>query len=182
MFRDRTLMPAEALRLAALGILAERGPMAYAALATEVRLFTASFGGSPVDVMSSSIELLRFEGLIRTVEEADDPGNAVVELTDEGRAAIEELLQAPIKSGNAYAKLLTALKMRFLVLLPAERQAEQIEMLAEARQGELARMLDLRAKLCDRDPGFIAWLDHEIGRIETDLAWLRGIETTVCRE
>jgi len=175
MFRDRTLMPAEALRLTALGILAERGAMAYAALATEVRLFTASFGGSPVDVMSSSIELLRFEGLIRTVEEADDPGNAVIELTQAGRDAIGDLLEAPIKSGNAYAKLLTALKMRFLGLLPAEHQAEQIEMLAETRQAELARMLDLRGKLADHNPGFIAWLDHEIGRIETDLAWLREL-------
>ena len=175
MFRDRTLMPAEALRLAALGILAERGAMTYGALATEVRLFTASFGGSPIDVMSSSIELLRFEGLITAVGKTDDPGDAVVELTDAGRKMAVELLQATIRSGNAYSKLLTALKMRFLHMLAPGRQAEQIEMLAEARRGELARLIDLRGKLADGDPGFVAWLDHEIGRIETDLVWLRGL-------
>jgi DNA-binding PadR family transcriptional regulator len=177
MFRDRTLMPAEALRLAALGILAEREAMTYAALATEVRLFTASFGGSPVDVMSSSIELLRFEGLIRTKVDAPDPGDVVVELTDEGRRTIGELLQATFRPGHAYGKLLTALKMRFLHMLEPERQAEQIEMLAEARQGELARLIDLRGKLADGSPGFVAWLDHEIGRIETDLVWLRELGT-----
>ena len=175
MFRDRTLMPAEALRLAALGILAERGVMTYGALATEVRLFTASFGGSPVDVMSSSIELLRFEGLIETVEEADDPGDVTVELTDAGRAMIGELLQATVRTGNAYSKLMTALKMRFLDMLPADRRREQVEMLVEGRQGELARLIDLRGKLVDGNPGFLAWLDHEIGRIETDLSWLRGL-------
>lgn len=179
MFRDRTLMPAEALRLAALGILAEHGHMSYAALATEVRLFTASFGGSPVDVMSSSIELLRFEGLIAVREEADDPGDVVVELTDEGRAMIGELLQAAIRPGHAYSKLLTALKMRFLHILAPDQQAEQIDMLAEARQAELARLIDLRGKLAEGHPGFLTWLDHEIGRIETDLSWLRGLGSQI---
>jgi len=174
MQRDRTLMPAEALRLAALGVLACREPMTYAALATEVRLFTASYGGSPVDVMSSSIELLRFEDLIEIAEAADDPGDAVVRLTAEGREELETLLATPVKTAGAYAKLLMALKMRFLHLLDADERAVQHELIADALEGELARLLDLRGRMADEHPDFLAWLDRDIDRARAELAWFNG--------
>lgn len=171
MQRDRTLMPAEALRLAALGVLAGRETMAYAALATEVRLFTASYGGSPVDVMSSSIELLRFEGLIEVVDKADDPGAAMVRLTTEGRDMLATLLQSPVKPSGAYAKLLTALKMRFLHLVPNEQRAFQFELLTSSLKSELARLLDLRGRLAGEHPDYLAWLDRDIDRIRAEVAW-----------
>lgn len=174
MQRDRTLMPAEALRLAALGTLATRGAMAYAALATEVRLFTASFGGSPVDVMASSIELLRFEGLIAVAEKAVDPGDAVVELTREGRGELLRLLNAAVKSTGAYARLLIALKMRFLHHLPPEQRELQLDLLAEALRTELARLLDLRQRMSDEHGDFLAWLDRDIGRVRAELDWFEG--------
>lgn len=174
MQRDHTLMPAEALRLAALGTLATRGRMPYAALATEVRLFTASYGGSPVDVMASSIELLRFEGLIAIVERASDPGDAVVELTSDGRAEAERLLQSAVRPAGAYAKLLVALKMRFLHLLDAEPRSEQIELLGEALWTERARLLDLRQRMADEHPDFLAWLDRDLDRVEAELGWFDG--------
>ncbi len=171
MQRDRTLMPAEALRLAALGVLAGHETMAYAALATEVRLFTASYGGSPVDVMSSSIELLRFEGLIEVVEKAEDPGDAKVRLTAEGREELATLLQSPVKTAGAYAKLLTALKMRFLHLLPEDQRALQFDLIADGLEGELARLLDLRGRLSGEHPDYLAWLDRDIDRVRAEVAW-----------
>ena len=174
MQRDRTLMPAEALRLAALGTLATRGRMTYAALATEVRLFTASYGGSPVDVMSSSIELLRFEGLIELGAKAEEPGDVMVELTDDGRTELARLLQAAVKSTGAYAKLLIALRMRFLHLLPPDQRALQMELLGEALRTELARLLDLRQRMADEHPDFLAWLDRDIDRVREELHWFEG--------
>ena len=171
MQRDRTLMPAEALRLAALGVLAGHETMAYAALATEVRLFTASYGGSPIDVMSSSIELLRFESLIEVVEKADDPGDAIVALTAEGREELEALLQSPVKTAGAYAKLLTALKMRFLHLLTDDQRTLQRELFADLLERELARLLDLRGRLSGEHPDFLAWLDLDIDRVKAELIW-----------
>ncbi len=173
MQRERTLMPAEALRLAALGVLACRETMTYAALATEVRLFTASYGGSPVDVMSSSIELLRFENLIAIAiaDGAEDPGDGDVTLTDDGRAELARLLAAPVKPAGAYAKLLTALKMRFLHLLGAEERATQHDLLAESLEGELARLLDLRQRMVHEHADFVAWLDRDIDRVRAELAW-----------
>ena len=64
MFKDHTLLPAEAVRLAALGLLAEE-PRRYGDLATEIRHFIALAVGPSLDLMGSSIELLRYEGLAR---------------------------------------------------------------------------------------------------------------------
>ena len=55
MFRDKSLMPKEAIRLSALGLLS-RGSMSYASVAKEVRHFTTRFWGPTLDVMAASIE------------------------------------------------------------------------------------------------------------------------------
>lgn len=178
MQRDRTLMPAEALRLSALGSLATRGPTSYGALATEVRLFTASYGGSPVDVMASSIELLRFEGLIAVAERAAEPGDVVVEITWEGRGELARLLNAPVKSTGAYARLLIALKIRFLHLLPEDQRALQRDMLAEAVRTELARLLDLRQRMSGENGDFLAWLDRDVDRVQGELKWFEDAATS----
>src|SRR5216684_2943531 len=58
MFRDNSLIPAEAIRLAALGILAE-APRRYGDLAAEIRHFTSHVVGPSLDLMGTSLELLR---------------------------------------------------------------------------------------------------------------------------
>ena len=63
MYQDKSLLPREAIRLAALGILAT-GPRSYAALAAEVRNFASRIAGPSLELMGTSIELLRYEGLI----------------------------------------------------------------------------------------------------------------------
>ena len=62
MYRDNTLIPAEAVRLAALGSLVE-GEKSYADLAREIRFFVARIVGPSLDLLGSSLELLRLEGL-----------------------------------------------------------------------------------------------------------------------
>ena len=70
MYQDNSLLPREAVRLAALGILAN-SPRTYAALAAEVRNFASRIAGPSLDLMGTSIELLRHEGLIEPANGAD---------------------------------------------------------------------------------------------------------------
>ncbi len=57
-FRDHSLIPAEAVRLAALGLLSA-GPRPYGELAVEVRHFASRMLGPSLDILCTSIELRR---------------------------------------------------------------------------------------------------------------------------
>ena len=69
MYRDNTLIPSEAIRLLALGILAD-GETAYAELAGEVRHFTGHIVGPSLDLVGAPIEVLKVEGLVETADGA----------------------------------------------------------------------------------------------------------------
>ncbi len=122
MYRDKTLIPTEAVRLCALGILAD-GPTRYADLAREVRHFAGRIVGPSLDILGPSLELLRYEGLAETENEVEGDGaEALLSITEAGRTELKTLLtsnvRAPIDDVN---KLVVALKFRFLHLLaPAE--------------------------------------------------------------
>src|SRR3546814_15849634 len=62
-YRDNTLIPSEAVRLLALGMLAGR-PMSYAELAREVRHFTGRVMGPSLDLVGAPLEVLKVEGLV----------------------------------------------------------------------------------------------------------------------
>jgi DNA-binding PadR family transcriptional regulator len=172
MYRDHSLLPKDGVRLAALGLLAQDGPMPYVRLANAVRQFTGYFWGPTLDVMSSSIELMRFEGLLTAAEGED----AMVAITAAGRERLIELLGAPLRAGATdFNKLIVALKVRYLALIPPEDRREQLETLIEVRESERARLLDLRSREATGGTTFLAWLDHEIGRIEADIAWFRRL-------
>ena len=83
MYRDNSLIPKEAIRLAALGALSG-GRALYADIASEVRQFAARIIGPSLDLLGSSIELLKFEGLIAPVSGEGFEDNAELRLTDEG--------------------------------------------------------------------------------------------------
>ena len=177
MFRDNSLMPKEAIRLSALGLLS-RGPMSYASVANEVRHFTTRFWGPTLDVMTSSIELMRLEGLVEAVSDDgnDADGAAILRLTDAGRAELNELLSATVRAeASDFSKLAIALKLRFMHLLPVAEQRDQAESLIEMRQIEAARLIDLRATHADEGGHFLRWLDREIDRAQDDLAWLEDL-------
>ena len=175
MYQDNSLLPREAVRLAALGILAN-APRTYAALAEEVRNFASRIAGPSLDLMGTSIELLRHEGLIEPADGADTGINdAVFNLTDEGRAELTRLLQAQIRAPlSDVSKLIVALKFRFLHFLPVEDRRTQLAMMIEVCETELARYLDLRAQHYQEAGDLIGWLDHEIGSIENRLDWLQS--------
>lgn len=176
MFADNTLTPKEAARLCALGIIA-REPMRYSALAGSVRHFLSRVAGPQLDLMGTSIELLRYEGLVEALDGAGMEDDALLGITDAGRHELKALLTARLRPGTDLSKLIIALKMRFLDLLNRDEQRAQGDLLIEMVEGELARLIDLRGSFTtnDSDPcHLIDWLDHEIQALEDQLTWLEG--------
>ncbi|MBI1209078.1 MAG: hypothetical protein GC191_17535 [Azospirillum sp.] len=177
MYRDNSLMPKEAVRLAALGILIQGGPTRYGEVAAAVRHFTDRIMGPSLDLMGTSLEMLRYEGLIEAVDGTGMEDNAVLQVTATGQAAFQALIGARVRapSSDALNKLVITLKLRFLHLLERDAQCHQVDALIELYQGELARLSDLRSRHPD-DPGHLAdWLDHDIAQVEGRLAWFAGL-------
>jgi hypothetical protein len=178
--RDQSLIPSTAVRLTALGILSE-GDKRYGELAVEVRNFIARMIGPTLDVLGTSIELLRHEGLIEPIGRRAGPGQSLtadtqVHLTDAGRAALHELLLGQLRTPmNDISRLIVALKLRFLHLLEPEQRRSQIDMLIELTTSELARLADLRAHRPAGEEVFADWLGQEIAQTEARLAWYRQL-------
>lgn len=171
MFADNTLTPKEAVRLCALGLIAGE-PMRYSVLAGAVRHFLSRVAGPSLDLMGLSVELLRYEGLVQAVDGQGMEDDALIAVTEAGRRELKTLLTARLRPGSDLSKLIIALKFRFLHLLEPAEQRAQAEMLMDACESELARLLDLRQHHADDGGHLLAWLDHDIESLEARLAWL----------
>lgn len=183
MYPDHSLMPKEAVRLAALAHLAER-EMSYRELATAVRNFIARIMGPSLDLMGASVELLRYEGLVASADgaEAGPAGDDTrrLMLTENGRHEMCTLLSASVRAPfNELNRLVVALKMRFLHLLTPEDRRNQADLLAAASETELARLKDLAADAQPGEETFAAWLAQEIALVETRLTWLRELRASL---
>ena len=171
MYRDNTLIPTEAIRLAALGSLVE-GDTGYAALASEIRYFVAHIAGPSLDLLGTSLELLGYEGLAESLDGVAMEGDAILRVTDAGRAAFRTLMISNVRAPvGDVGKLIVALKLRFLNLLAAEDRGDQTDMLIEMCELERARLTEMRRRYTD---GLLAnWLDLDIAQLEERLAWFR---------
>jgi len=172
MYRDRSLIPSEAIRLLALGLLAER-PYTYAELAAATRHFVSHLTGPSLELMGPSIELLRQEGLI----DADGPAseNPSLTLNEAGLLAMGELLEARVRQPlDDVGKLVIALKMRFVDRLPDDRRARQIDQLRDLIAAEQNRFRALADELPAGQSLFGAWLTHEIDLLDRRLQWLEA--------
>lgn len=172
MFRDNSLVPAEAIRLAALGLLAE-APRRYGDLAAEIRHFTSHVVGPSLELMGTSLELLRYEGLIEAVDGQGTADNAALRLTERGAAALQGLLRAQLRAPLPdFNRLALLLKLRFLHHLPADEQRTQLMLMAESLDTEQAGLDELRRH--HQAPGlFRDWLDHDLALMAERIAWLR---------
>ncbi|TAN49752.1 MAG: hypothetical protein EPN26_10860 [Rhodospirillales bacterium] len=176
MFPDLTLTPKESVRLCALGLVAE-GSRRYSDLAGRTRQFISRMMGPSLDLMGSSIELLRYEGLVEAVDGKGMEDDAVLAITEAGHKELITLLTARMRSGSDLTKLLVALKLRFLHLLPADEQQEQAAILTDAVTTERARLLDLKRKETESGTSapLLSWLDLEITQAEARIEWLEGL-------
>ncbi len=179
MYRDKSLLPTQAIRLAVLGSLAA-GPRHYGQLAAETRAFTGALVGPSLDLLGTSIELLRFEGLIEPVTGHGMADNAEMRLTDAGREALHELLGAPLRSPlNDIGRLILALKLRFAHLLPEPERAAQVELMIEVAEGEVAR-LEALSQQSAGEPGLLgSWLALELTHTRARLAWFEALKASL---
>ncbi|MGB0696845.1 MAG: hypothetical protein ACPGOY_14430 [Rhodospirillaceae bacterium] len=174
MFADNTLTPREAVRLCALGLVAE-GPLRYSDLAGGVRHFITRISGPSLDLLGSSIELLRHEGLVEALDGEGMEDNALLRLSEAGQQELQTLLTANMRAASDLSRLVTALKFRFLHMLPARAQAEQADLLLDVCETELARLCDLRTA-SQGESGFLdQWLQTEIALTEQRRAWLSDL-------
>ncbi|HTI87599.1 MAG TPA: hypothetical protein VL966_13420, partial [Alphaproteobacteria bacterium] len=89
-------------------------------------------------------------------------------------AEFHTLLTASVRAPfNDLNRLVVALKMRFLHLLPSDERRAQADILAAASESELARLKDLASEGRAGEQPFTAWLAQEIALVETRLSWLR---------
>ena len=175
MFSDNSLLPKETIRLAALGIISE-GPLIYADLANAVRRFIGHIAGPSLELTGPSIEMLRYEALIEPVNDDEDPPLA---LTDIGRLELLTLLKATVRPPMTdMSKLVMALKMRFLPLLKTSERQDQVDLLIDACELELARLSGLIDPTAD-EPYFQDWLAQDINLTEARLTWLQAFRDRV---
>lgn len=176
--RERGLVPKAALRLAALGTLWE-GEKRYADVALEAREFVARFSSPAPEILSTSIELLKLEGLIEEIVvpggcRSDEVGesNPLLRITESGVTALASLLKAPLNPKMSdITRLAVALKLRFVhALSPAER-AEEVAGLQAMYEAERERLATLLAAERNRPTARLLceWLTAEIRLIDDHL-------------
>jgi Putative AphA-like transcriptional regulator len=162
MFRENVLVPTQAVRLTALGLLAE-GPQLYGDLAREVADFTSHILGKSLDLMGTSLELLRYEGLIEAVNGTGMVDNAEMRLTPAGLDALRSLLKAALRGPSIEInRLVLALKLRFLPILDEGDRREQLGLIRDWYAAEISRFEELRNRHGSRSPLFRRWIECEI--------------------
>jgi DNA-binding PadR family transcriptional regulator len=173
-FREPALVPSQAVRLTALGILAE-GERHYADLAREVGDFIDHILGKSLDLMGTSLELLRYEGLIEADGGTGMVDNAVMRLTDAGRGALQVLLKSGLRAPSIeVTHLVLALKLRFLPLLDEGDRAEQLALIRDWLAGEILRFEEVRARYAQGSAAFRRWIDAEIALAKQRLKEMIG--------
>ncbi|MBL8701070.1 MAG: hypothetical protein JNK67_22030 [Alphaproteobacteria bacterium] len=177
-FADQSLIPQEAVHLCALGLLSE-GERRFGDLAMDVRRFVSRMLGPSLDILGTSIESLRYQGLIEPVGPRAAPGQSLtgdttVRITEQGRELFLELMTSRIRTPMTdLSKLVVALKLRFLDRIDRAERRVQLEQLQSASEQELARLQDLRSQ--HEAPGDLLgeWLAQDIVQTESRIDWYR---------
>lgn len=179
MYRDNSLMPKEVVRLAVLGTLLQKGPRRYADLAAEVRHFISRIVGPSLDLMGTSLEMVRVEGLIEALDGTGMEDNALLGITDKGRASFAVLLRANVRapSADGFNKLVVALKMRFLHLLDRDAQVEQMDGMIGLYETELTRLVDLAQSTAETPGHLSAWLANDMALVQSNLDWFMAVRS-----
>ena len=144
MYRDNSLIPRETIKMAALGALIER-ERSYDDIANEVRSFISRIVGPSLELMGTSIELLKVEGLIETVNHNDKDDASLLRLSPAGLQELKEYLRSNLKSGGSELnKLVIALKLRFIDILNDDERRDQFLAIRDIYHNEKRRLDDLK--------------------------------------
>ena len=130
--------------MAALGALIER-ERSYDDIANEVRSFISRIVGPSLELMGTSIELLKLEGLIETVNDNDKGDSSLLQLSPAGLQELKEYLRSNLKSGGSELnKLVIALKLRFIDILDDDERRDQLLAIRDMYHNEKRRLQDLK--------------------------------------
>ena len=130
--------------MAALGALIER-ERSYDDIANEVRSFISRIVGPSLELMGTSIELLKLEGLIETVNDNDKGDSSLLQLSPTGLQELKEYLRSNLKSGGSEVnKLLIAFKLRFIDILDDNERRDQLLAIRDMYHNEKRRLEDLK--------------------------------------
>jgi Putative AphA-like transcriptional regulator len=141
-------------------------------------LFSDQEGRRHTAVVESCAKRLIHDGLLAIVPttEADLPRG--FETTERGRIAIRRLLlrQIPQSQGN-FTRLCMSVKLYLFHFLEAHQRRSQIAELSGLYRQTLEQLRRLHPRQ-GQPRSFPAdyWLCHEIERLESELAWLEGLE------
>jgi hypothetical protein len=177
-FKDQSLIPQGAVRLCTLGLLMERD-RPFGELAVEVRRFVSRMLGPSLDILGTSIEALRYQGMIEPLGARASPGQSLtgdtlLRITQTGRAGFLELMTTPVRAPMTdLSKLIVALKLRFLAVLEPAEQRAQLEQLMEVSEQELARLRDLHTQHDTAGDLLGDWLAQDITQAERRIGWYR---------
>ena len=129
-------------------------------------------------VLESCIRSLVRDGLLATVSATENEHPQGFAITESGRMAVRNLLLCPIppSQGN-FTRLCMSVKLALLHFLEAHERRSQIAELSAMYGQTLEELRRLRPRQ-GRRRSFPAdyWLRHEIERVESELAWLGGLE------
>jgi len=179
-FKTQSLIPQEAVRLCALGLLTERD-IPFGELAVEVRRFVSRILGPSLDILGTSIESLRYRGLVEVTGPPAAPGQSLtpetrLRIAAAGRDEFHDLMTSRVRAPMTdLSRLITALKLRFLPALSPDEQRIELRHLQAATEEDLAQLRDLRAEHgADERGGLLgAWLSLDIAQAEDRVAWYR---------
>lgn len=181
MYKDNSLIPSEAIRLAALGLLWQ-GERSYADLAREIRHFVARIAGPSLELLGPSLELFKVEGLIEAVDAKLTQDTQIMRLTQEGVIELRRLMTTRFRGPmGEINKLIIALKMHFFDSLKSEEQQDQLDLMIEACNKELARLSDLKLyhPLTNHGGHLSSWLDLEIDEISARQTWFETLRNQI---
>jgi len=177
-FKDHSLVPQEAVRLCTLGLLLE-GERPFGELAVEVRRFVSRMLGPSLDILGTSIEALRYQGMIEPLGPRASPGQSLtgdtpLRITAAGRETFLSLMTSRVRAPMTdLSKLIVALKLRFLAALDPAEQRAQLEQLMEASELELVRLRDLHTQHDVAGDLLGDWLAQDIAQTESRITWYR---------
>ncbi len=173
MYQDKPLTPSDAVKLAALGAVMS-GDLSYASLARDIRYFAARVVGPSLDLLGSSLEILRLEGLIENKTTDNNLEKNILTITQSGKDIFNDLMGCMLRTPpDDASRLVYALKLRFLNFLDEDDKLDQIDLLREIAISELARFEDLQKTYGD---GYLRKaLDMDISHARDKIIWFDSL-------
>lgn len=176
------LGPRQALELAILGLVCSR-PAALG----DLQVGVAEIGGCcwrpAVGVIADRIEELAGSGQLR-IAFADNVGAPpAVHATGIGRHRLRELLLMEIGDhSEILCHTYVLLKVAFIDHLEPNRRWQEIDRLIEVLQAGVAALTNPSAPISFDSPYLRLARTHEIGRMESEICWLRAVRDSVVRD